>query len=359
MTLVAPAQVQSLSYLAWPLNGKTFRQSEMGPTALAHVRRLLLFLLSVLVIGVGVGCADRSSASTTQRQETCAGHNQARLPEHWRGRSAQRIVFVDECVPGGFGALYSIGLDGTGLKRLGAGGSNPAVSPDGTEIAFGDDNGMGIAVIRADGRPVRHVSHGLLDGSPAWSPDGRKLVYVGTISPAPNGALFASTLYVVNADGTGRRKLAPSAVDFPGPSWINKRQILITAGRSELAIISATTGRTDRLIPLPRVGTQAASDTPALAPNRREIAYVECDSADCDSTSVDLITLAGKLIKRIQGAHTPTWTPQGNLLYACCEQAGLLGDTSEIVMAPAQHGEPRAITPDSFSADDPQWLGAR
>jgi Tol biopolymer transport system component len=329
------------------------------------MRRLALFLVSVLVIGA-VGVSDRSSASTIQRRDTCAGHRQSRLPEHWRGRSAQRIVFVDECdlASAGFGALYSIRLDGTGLRRLRSQISDPAVSPDGTEIALQDDGTPGIgtpgiAVIRADGQPVRWLTHRVLDGSPAWSPDGRRLVFVGTISPAPSGALFASTLYVINADGTGRRKLAPSAVDFPNPSWINERQLLITVSRKELAIISATTGRIERRIRLPRVGTQAASEAPALAPDHREIAYVECNNGDCSLTAVDLITLAGKLIKRIPGAHTPSWTPKGILLYACCQQAGIRGNTSEIVMAPAQNGHPRAVTPDSFSADDPQWLGQR
>jgi TolB protein len=321
--------------------------------------RPLLAPLLLSGFALAVGVAGPSSASTSQTWRSCAGHDQAGLPEHRQGRSSQRIVFVDECDPTsfGFGALYSIRLDGTGLRRLHRQISDPAVSPDRTKIAYEDDAANGIAVIDADGSHERQLTHRLLDGSPAWSPDGQRLVFVGTVSPAPSGALFASTLYVVNADGTGRRRLAASAVDFPGPSWINKRQILITARWGQLAIISPTTGRTERLIPLPKRGTQAADESPALAPNHREIAYVECDNGDCSSTSVDLITLHGTLLERIPGAHTPAWTPTGNLLYACCQQAGIRGDTSEIVMTGAENGHARAITPTPFSADDPHWLG--
>src|SRR5207344_3454116 len=140
-------------------------------------------------------------------------------------------------------------------------------------------------VMRADGRHVLWIDHegDSIDGQPAWSPDGRKLVFVKTISPAPSGALFQSTLYTINADGSGRRLLARSAVDDPGPSWINVRQILITAAWGRLAIISAQTGRIERRIDAPVKGTQPASEPPVLAPNRREIAYVECDNGDCSS----------------------------------------------------------------------------
>jgi Tol biopolymer transport system component len=320
-------------------------------------------LTSVAALGAAATAslvAQPSAARTTQGLGRCAGHDQRRLPEHWQGRSARRIVFVDECDRDPFGALYVIRLDGSRLRRLRA-GSEPAVSPNGREIAYSDGGIGAIAVIHTDGSHRRYLTNGVLngvlDGSPAWSPDGRRLVFVRTVSPGSSGGLFASTIYVVNADGAGRRKLVGSAVDFPGPSWISERRILITARRGQLAIISATNGRTERLIRVPRKGTQSAPDAPALAPNHREIAYVECDNGDCSSTSVDLITLTGKLIERIPGAHAPSWTPQGKLLYACCQQAGIRGNTSEIVLDHAQHGQARTITPSSLSADQPAWLG--
>jgi Tol biopolymer transport system component len=260
--------------------------------------------------------------------------------------------------------MYSVRLDGRDVRRLASQISDAAVSPDRSEVAFEDDSGFpgGIAVIRVDGSHERLLDaeqESVIDGSPAWSPDGRRVVFVRTTSPAPSGALFASVLYTIDANGTGRRRLAGSAVDSPGPSWINERQILITTGQGELAIISATTGKVERLITLPRAGTQPAPEPAALAPSGRELAYVECDNEDCSSASVDVITMRGELLRRIVGAHTPAWTPQGNLLYACCQQAGISGNTSVIVMTPAQRGKARTLTATRFSADYPRWLGLR
>lgn len=328
-------------------------------------RTLAPLLCGIVLLALGTRC---SGSHQTQQQRNassgCAGEDRTGLPAEWQGRSAERIVFLDECEPGGFARMYSIRLDGRGVRRLASQISDAAVSPDRSEVAFEDDSGFpgGITVIRVDGSHERLLDaeqESVIDGSPAWSPDGLMLVFVRTKSPAPSGALFASVLYTINANGTGRRRLAGSAVDNPGPSWINKRQILITAAQRELAIISATTGTVERLIPLPRAGTQPAPDPAAVAPSGRELAYVECDNEDCSSTSVDLITTRGKLLRRMVGAHTPAWAPQGNLLYACCQQAGISGNTSVIVMTPAQNGKARTITPTRFSADDPQWLGLR
>jgi hypothetical protein len=198
--------------------------------------------------------------------------------------------------------------------------------------------------MRADGTHIRWIDRegntNTLDGQPSWSPDGRKLVFIKTISPASSGALFASSLYTINADGSGRRfwRTQPSTIQAhhgsttgtslspplggdwqsstPGPAGWNARSAYQYEARSPHLI-------------------------PALSPNGREIASVECDNADCSFASVDLITLRGHLLRRIRGAHTPAWLPRGDLVYACCQQAGIRGNTSRIMLAPPR-GRPSA-----------------
>jgi WD40-like Beta Propeller Repeat len=273
----------------------------------------------------------------------------------------QRIVFTDECAGPGLTVIHSIRLDGRGLRRLAVGGSDPSVSADRTMIAYPGEppNSIGgIYVERADARHARVIDrekYDVLDGQPSWSPDDRKLVFVQTVSPAPSGGLFQSSIYVINRDGSDRRRILRSLVDFPEPSWINARQILLTYKWGELAVVSARTGRPLRLIRLPNKGTQPG-DGPKLSPNGREIAVGECNNADCSFESVDVITLAGKLLRRIRGAHTPDWTPSSGLLYACCQQAGIRGETSRIIYA-TPRGSRRPVTPVSLSADQPHWLG--
>jgi WD40-like Beta Propeller Repeat len=344
-----------------------------------HRRRTVLLLCGLVLLagGFASSCSSRTHrgaggapTGTTETSRT--------LPPLGQRLSRQRIVFDDEFAgkgaSQGFGGIDSIRLDGRGLRRLATGASDPAVSPDRTRIAYWGEpsgGGGGIFVMRADGTHRRWIDHerlinvagccspsSTLDGQPAWSPDGRTLVFV-TLMPRPSGGPEQVILYTINADGSGRRRLARSAVSFPGPTWINDREILILLSEKpgELAIISAKTGRIERVIAVPARGTRLGPERPALAPNRREIAYVECDSANCSSASVDLITLRGRLLRRIRGAHTPAWSPRGDLLYACCQQAGIRGNKSRIMFASANGGPARAITPSSLSADQPQWLG--
>ena len=88
----------------------------------------------------------------------------------------------------GSGDIYSMNADGTGLTRLTAAAKideQPALSPDGTKIAFAsrrdDVNGLGseIYVMDADGQNVKRLtSSNDDDTAPTWSPDGRKIGFL-------------------------------------------------------------------------------------------------------------------------------------------------------------------------------------
>jgi Tol biopolymer transport system component len=71
------------------------------------------------------------------------------------------------------------GIAGT----AGAGASEYAASPDGSRLAYtdrGDNGGRQIFVANLDGTGIEQVTHdpGAAD-SPAWSPDGSKIAYIG------------------------------------------------------------------------------------------------------------------------------------------------------------------------------------
>lgn len=75
----------------------------------------------------------------------------------------------------------------------------PAVSNDGSKIAFSSDRSgrTMIFTMNADGGNVKRLTHaGQFNASPAWSPDGKKLAFAG----------FEANhfdIFVMNADGTG------------------------------------------------------------------------------------------------------------------------------------------------------------
>ena len=107
--------------------------------------------------------------------------------------------------------IYVINTDGSGLRRVDDGcghlpprctdNSYPAISPDGTRIAFNSAFGhirndeidpSGIHRMRIDGSRIRKVSlpatRAAVDVEPQWSPDGKRIVFVrhnATAKPAP------------------------------------------------------------------------------------------------------------------------------------------------------------------------------
>jgi Tol biopolymer transport system component len=138
--------------------------------------------------------------------------------------------------------IFTVRPDGTGLHAVGgcqghdrrthcADASYPALSPNGRRIAFvrgfgafRDDefDHQGIYTMRTDGSHPRRVtlprSRTAKDGSPQWSSDGRRIVFVRlnlTAEPVDREAIF-----VVHADGSGLRRITPWNIDAgDGPVW--------------------------------------------------------------------------------------------------------------------------------------------
>lgn len=104
--------------------------------------------------------------------------------------------------------IVRMDVDGGGRDTLTdspATDSAPAVSPDGTRIAFESDRdgNYEIYVMDVNGRnQTRLTNDPARDGAPAWSPDGRRIAFT---SDRDNRA--GADVYVMNADGTGLERL--------------------------------------------------------------------------------------------------------------------------------------------------------
>ena len=118
------------------------------------------------------------------------------------------------------GRLYVMNADGSAPRRLGPAGCCPSWSPDGSKLAF--VGGLGqvgsdIYVINRDGSRQRNLTHTpAWEDSPVWSPDGRRLAIVkwtGCLRCSPN-----SELWVMNVDGSGRR-LSAAGVRIGVATW--------------------------------------------------------------------------------------------------------------------------------------------
>jgi TolB protein len=149
----------------------------------------------------------------------------------WSPRGAY-VAFARLTAPGRSQILVA-DARGRVLRRFGTGYSTePAWSPNGQRIAYTSGSRL-IVANRAGQTIVEHSIPGLAGGQ-TWSSDSRRLAFTvavtineGTGAPAQRG------IYVMNADGTGRRLLVVNAID---PAWSpNGSKIAYVAYRSRVA----------------------------------------------------------------------------------------------------------------------------
>ena len=126
----------------------------------------------------------------------------------------RRIIFATGAVnaePFDTWEIYTVNTDGTGLVQLTDNTFEemaPALSPDGTKIAFYSDREgySAIYVMQSDGSGVTRLTGNSLSCTiPQWSPDGTQIAYLGDNEAS---SIPSYGLCVMNADGTSQRKLA-------------------------------------------------------------------------------------------------------------------------------------------------------
>jgi Tol biopolymer transport system component len=121
--------------------------------------------------------------------------------------------------------------------------SRAAFSPDGERIAFRSErDGGGLFVMGATGESVRRVTDDGFD--PAWSPDGKKLVYATEWVVDPVSRDATSELWIVEVEsGKKTRRLAGDAVQ---PVWSRQGDRIAywanTSGQRDLWTVQAERG---------------------------------------------------------------------------------------------------------------------
>ena len=139
----------------------------------------------------------------------------------------RKIAFLSD--RGGNWDVYVMTADGSGLRRLTRGNAlpsaPPAWSPDGRRIAFVSerDGNAEIYVVNADRTGQRNLTRDPgYEGDPAWSPDGRKIAFASgsrSCMSGPRACVGNTEVYVMNADGSGKRRLTRVPRDDFAPAW--------------------------------------------------------------------------------------------------------------------------------------------
>ncbi|HTY62073.1 MAG TPA: hypothetical protein VMG30_07415 [Acidobacteriota bacterium] len=186
--------------------------------------------------------------------------------------------------------------------------STPAISPDGTQIAYALRTPRGdtdIFVSRLNGSDRRDITNNpAVDTSPTWSPSGKQIAY------ASGSEGVGSQIYICDADGANVRKITKEGGDSDSPAWSPDGKWIAfhwkphMSTKYDLFIADASSGKIRQL-----TSGNGSNENPSWAPDSRHLVF---QSNRNGSTQIYIMLLQDdsepRMITR-QGTNTcPAWS---------------------------------------------------
>jgi TolB protein len=233
--------------------------------------------------------------------------------------------------------------DGSNVERLTntlAGEMTPAWSPDGRRIVYDsiawDD---GILVMNDDGSWTLQLIENKSESSylyvfPSWSPDGSKIVFVGFTLNATT--FFAGLdIFVMDVDGGNLTQLTDTAhVDEWVPTWSPDGTKIVydhtpSGRRGDIYVMNADGSGSEQLT------SHAANDTsPAWSPDGTEIVFESDRQGNSDIWVMDA---DGTNLRQLTTDNSwdghPSWSPDGTQIVFESDRGD--GDEGEIYIMDA------------------------
>jgi Tol biopolymer transport system component len=218
------------------------------------------------------------------------------------------IVFAAE-VGEARGDIFIMNADGSGRRRLTtdpANDTNPALSPDGTRIAFESDRdgNSEIYVMDRNGRnPRRLTTDPARDASPAWSPDGTRIAFT---SDRDNRA--SADVYIMRADGSGLERITSDLANWAPQFSPDGRELAVQIGR-DVWVITLATGARRRLTFDPQNGMN-----PTWSHDGRRIAFVSTRNRKAEILTMNADGSDPRVLVTMPAAGVidPRWSPEGS-----------------------------------------------
>ena len=201
----------------------------------------------------------------------------------------------------------------------------PVWSPDGRRIAFTSrrDGNSEVYVVNADGSGQRRLTRNFAgDFGPTWSPDGQKIAF----ERRGDAQSSVGALYVVNADGSGQRRLTRRGSD---PAWSPDGRTIAFMWRFHIYVMNAD-GTEHRALMRLWNGKRASL---AWSPDGRKLAFLATGvtplGGSCGQNCFNLYVVnsdgsglrnltsnlaAGQFGPGAGKASDPVWSPDGRMI---------------------------------------------
>lgn len=219
--------------------------------------------------------------------------------------SGKQVVFAR--FVGGTSRIYSINIDGSNEREIGSvPGRSPAFSPDGSRLVYmaGDSwTTTKLMVAESDGSHARQINDG---GSIAWnnrwSPDGRRIAFTG------RNAEQGLAIFVMNSDGSDLNQvthLAAAEGNAQWPAWSPDGHQLafqvnrVKAKTADIWVVDLASGKAHALAP--HQGSYV-DETPSWFPDGKHIAFQSNRSGTMEVWSM---SADGSEARQVTGLQLP------------------------------------------------------
>jgi len=321
------------------------------------------------------GCGSSSSTATTSPGTAAAppvttSQNAMPLPAPTIAGTlafARVASVVDEGYVVRTGDICVARTDGTGLTPLPTGAadeSQPAWSPDGRQIAYAtirldDPLNSTVRVMNADGTGMRRLQSAFASWSPAWAPDGARIAFEQR-ALYTGGWVGSLGLAVVNADGSGLRELTLTGDPHVGDqfaAWAPDGRIFFLRVRIGDVLWVNPDGSG-----LTRVTTGGGLGAFALSPNGEQFAVYDREHdhlvllpASGGGTPVVLVDNMSRYVPSL--SVRLTWSPDGTALAfaASSDRAHTLYPPGSALFIVNADGSGLSAVPNTGKVWDPAW----